>query len=66
MANAGILWPIARRNMAMEVGKELTLLDVPLCRLKQYKTLHTSSTILVPGYKFKHFRGTGLWQVATK
>jgi hypothetical protein len=43
----------------MDVGEEHSWQDMQLCGLEGYKAADTFSTILVPGYKFKHFRGPG-------
>jgi hypothetical protein len=55
MANAGV-----GRPMATDIGKELTWQDVPHFLLEDYSAADTSSTILVPGYKFDNFTGNGL------
>jgi hypothetical protein len=66
MADACILGPIAAIKMAMEVGKELNWKDVPLSLLGHYRATYTSSTVLVPRYKFIIFGRTGLRKLATK
>jgi hypothetical protein len=42
--------------MATELGKEHSLQDDSHCRLEQYRAAHTSSSILVHGYKFSFFK----------
>jgi hypothetical protein len=53
-------------KMAAEVGKERSWQDVSLRRLESYRAPDTSSSILVPGYKYNIFRVIGSHQLPTK
>jgi hypothetical protein len=48
------------KKMAIEVDKEFTWQDVEFSRLQHYRAADTSTTILIPGYKFIHYRATVL------
>jgi hypothetical protein len=54
------------KKMATEVGKEFTWQDVALRRIEHYKAVDTSSTILIPGYKFTYYRATVSQRLSTK
>jgi hypothetical protein len=52
--------------MATEAGKERICQDVSHCRLDQEKAADTSSTILIPGYKYYHLSRNTLKATANK
>jgi hypothetical protein len=47
------------KEMVTGVGKELSWQHHSLCRFGHWRAPDTSSTILVPGYKFNLFRAIG-------
>jgi hypothetical protein len=55
MAKGGTGHPITLIKTAMEEDKEHSAQDVLLFHLEHQWTAHTSSSILVPGYKMYHF-----------
>jgi hypothetical protein len=63
MANAGILGPIAKRNMAMDVIEELSWRDMPLCRVEHYRAPDNSSTTRI---KFNNFSRARLTAIGNK
>jgi hypothetical protein len=52
--------------MAMEVRKELSRQDVPLCPQEHQRAADTSSAILIPGYEFNHFSRNRLTDIANE
>jgi hypothetical protein len=52
--------------LATGAGTELSWQDEPLCLIDQERAVDTSSTLLVPGYKFNFFSRNAFRAIVTK